>query len=142
MRVVLDANIYISSLISSGGNPATIIHKWMSGEFVVLVSQPIVDEVLRVTGYERLQKKYRKIRENRIEFVQLIAEQGIWTKPKDKLMVVTADESDNRYIECAVAGSASYIISGDEHLLKIGSYQGIGILTPAAFLALLEIESG
>jgi putative PIN family toxin of toxin-antitoxin system len=58
MRVVLDANIYISSLISSKGNPATIINRWLSGGFDVLVSQPIVDEILRVTGYERLQKKY------------------------------------------------------------------------------------
>ncbi len=138
MRVVLDANIYISSLISSKGNPATIIHKWLSGEFNVLVSQPIVDEILRVTGYPRLQRKYTKIRENRFEFVELISKQGIWTDPKELLTVVTADESDNRYVECAVVGNARYIVSGDEHLLGVGEYQGIMIVTPAMFLALLN----
>lgn len=138
MRVVLDANIFISALISSQGNPAMIINKWLSGEFDVLLSQPVVAEVLRVSGYERLQKKYKKIRQNRLEFVELISEQCIWLDTTEPLTIVTADESDNRYIECAVAGSASYIVTGDDHLLAVGEYKGIQILKPAAFVALLE----
>lgn len=140
MRVVLDANIYISSLISSKGNPASIINRWLSGEFDVLISQPIIDEILRVTGYERLQKKYKKVRENRLEFVELISEQGIWTEPTEKLTIVTADESDNRYLECAIAGGATYVVTGDDHLLDVGNHQGISILTPAAFVTLLDID--
>lgn len=140
MRVVLDANIYISSLISSQGNPASIVNRWLAGEFDVLLSQPIVDEILRVTGYRRLQSKYREIREYRLEFVDLISEQGIWTKPTKLLNVVVADESDNRYLECAIAGGATYVVTGDEHLLDIGNYQGISIITPAAFVTLLEID--
>jgi hypothetical protein len=138
MRVVLDANIYISALISSQGYPAAIITKWLVGDFEVLLSQPIVDEILRVTGYERLQRKYQKIRENRLEFVELISEQGIWVEPAETLAVVTADESDNRYLECAVAGGARYLVTGDEHLLTIGEYQGITVLSPAAFVTWLE----
>jgi len=141
MRVVLDANIYISSLISSQGNPASIINRWLSGEFDVLLSQPIVDEILRVTGYERLQNKYKKIRENRLEFVELISEQGVWIEPTDSLNVVSADKSDNRYIECAVAGGATYVVSGDEHLLDIGNHQGISIISPATFVTLLDVDN-
>ena len=137
MRVVLDANIYISALISNKGNPAKIINKWLAGQFDVLISQPIVDEILRVTNYKRIQKKYVKVRENRLEFVELIIEQGIWEESSETLTVVSADESDNRYIECAVAGNAQYIVSGDEHLLGVGEYQGIIIVIPATFLTLL-----
>ena len=137
MRVVLDANIYISALISNKGNPAKIINKWLAGQFDVLISQPIVDEILRVTNYKRIQKKYAKVRENRLEFVELIIEQGIWEESSETLTVVSADESDNRYVECAVAGNAQYIVSGDEHLLGVGEYQGIIIVTPATFLTLL-----
>lgn len=138
MRVVLDANIYISALISNKGNPAKIINKWLAGQFDVLISQPIVDEILRVTNYKRIQKKYAKVRENRLEFVELIIEQGIWEDSSETLTVVSADESDNRYVECAVAGNARYIVSGDEHLLGVGEYQGIIIVTPATFLTLLD----
>lgn len=140
MRVVLDANIFISLLISRKGNPASIINKWLSGEFEVLISQPIVDEILWVTGYERLQKKYKKVRENRLEFVDLISEQGIWTEPTETLTVVTADESDNRYLECAISGGAAYVVTEDDHLLRVGNHQGISVITPAAFVTLLDID--
>ena len=137
MRIVLDTNIYISNLISDKGNPAKIVRWWLEGEFDVLVSQPIIDEILRVTGYERIQKKYARVRENRLEFAALISEQAEWIEPREILNIVV-DESDNRYIECAVAGNAQYIVTGDDHLLAIGEYQGIAILTPAAFVALQE----
>ena len=63
MRVVLDANIYVSSLISSKGNPARIVDRWLAGEFEVVVSQEIIAEILRVTGYERTPKKYNRVPE-------------------------------------------------------------------------------
>jgi putative PIN family toxin of toxin-antitoxin system len=138
MRLVLDTNIYVSNLISEKGNPAKIVRWWLEGEFDVLVSQPIIDEILRVTDYERIKKKYAKVRENRLEYVALIAEQALWTEPRQRLDVVVSDESDNRYVECAVAGGAQYIVSGDEHLLELVEYEGIRVLTPAAFVALKE----
>lgn len=138
MRIVLDTNIYVSNLISDKGNPAKIVRWWLEGEFDVLVSQPIIDEILRVTGYERIQKKYVRVRENRLEFAVLISEQAVWIEPKEKLDVVVSDESDNRYIECAVAGNAQYIITGDDHLLDLREYEDIRIVTPATFVALQE----
>jgi putative PIN family toxin of toxin-antitoxin system len=137
MQVVLDANIYVSALISDKGNPASIINRWLVGEFDILVSPPIINEILRVTGYKRIQNKYARVRENRLEFVELISEQGLWVEPEEILSIVTADESDNRYFECAVTGSAQYIVSGDTHLLDVGEYRGIVVVTPAAFLAIL-----
>lgn len=138
MRLVLDTNIYVSNLISEKGNPAKIVRWWLEGEFDVLVSQPIIDEILRVTDYERIKKKYAKVRENRLEYAALIAEQALWIEPQEQLDVIAADESDNRYVECAVAGGAQYIVTGDEHLLGLGEYAGIRVLTPAAFVALKE----
>ena len=138
MQVVLDANVYVSALISDKGNPSRIINRWLAGEFDILVSPPIINEILRVTGYRRIQNKYARVRENRLEFVELISEQGFWIEPDRALSIVPADESDNRYFECAVAGGAQYIVSGDAHLLEIGEYRGIVIVTPAAFITLLD----
>ncbi len=140
MRVVLDANIFVSALISDKGNPARIINRWLAGEFDLLLSRPIIDEILKVTGYERIQNKYAKVRENRLEFVALVEENGIWAEPSETIDIVSADESDNRYIECAVTGNAQYIVSGDQHLLDIGDYQGIIIVTPAMFITLLDSD--
>lgn len=56
-------------------------------------------------------------------------------------LTVSSDESDNRSIECAIAGNASYVVTGDKkHLLPIGEYKGVQILSPASFLAPLFVE--
>lgn len=140
MRVVIDANVYVSALISSSGAPARIVKHWLQGKFDVLISQAIVDEILRVTGYEKLQK-YARLRENRREFVQLLVDQAIWVEPTETPGVVEEDESDNRCAECAVAGNAQYLVSGDPHLLNVGEYQGIRFISPAIFETLLESEN-
>ncbi|MBM2810774.1 MAG: putative toxin-antitoxin system toxin component, family [Chloroflexi bacterium] len=54
---------------------------------------------------------------------------------------VADDPDGDKLIECAVAAQAEIIVSGDEHLLSRGSFQGIQILTPAAFVVLLSQES-
>lgn len=140
MRVVLDSNVFVSALISAKGAPASIIERWLDGDFDVLVSQAIIEEILRVTAYEKLQT-YARLRETRLEFVTLVSEQAIWVEPSETLDVVVDDESDNRYVECAVAGGAQYIVSGDSHLLDVGDYRGIRCVSPAEFVALMESET-
>jgi len=57
--------------------------------------------------------------------------------PEEKIQIVKADPNDDKFIEAAVAGGAEYIISGDNHLLGLGSYRGISIITGREFLDLL-----
>lgn len=60
----------------------------------------------------------------------------------NRLKVVSADPDDDKVIECAVVGGATHIVTGDRrHLLPLGRYQGIEIVTPAAFVALLRPPS-
>ena len=66
-----------------------------------------------------------------IEKIQRIAEIA---NPDFRLAAVPGDEDDNRVLECAVAGKADFIVSGDKHLLRLGSYEGIAILTVRQFL--------
>ena len=55
---------------------------------------------------------------------------AILTSGKLKLTVIREDPPDDRYLECAVEGEAEYIVSGDQHLLSLGEYRGIRVLTP------------
>ena len=59
-----------------------------------------------------------------------------------RLEVIGDDPEDNRVLECAVTGGASFIISGDKHLLELKEYQGIVVLSPSAFLAFLDSGKG
>lgn len=140
MRVVLDANVIVSALISTKGAPAQIVAHWQAEGFEVVVSPAIVQELDRVLHYPKLQQRYH-LREGHVQrFLRLLAGQAIQVVPSQELTVIERDPTDNRYLECALAGDAAIIVTGDQHLLDLGAYEGIQILTPAGFLALLRLE--
>jgi putative PIN family toxin of toxin-antitoxin system len=140
MKVVLDANIYVSSMVNTQGNPKRIISAWQQGAFDVLISSAILDEIERVLRYPRIVKRHKQDETAIQRFLKLLENEAIIVEPTDVLGIVKDDESDNRYLECAVKGKAQYVISGDKHLLDIGEYRGIVILPPAAFVAILSRE--
>jgi len=133
---VVDANAFVSALISSRGAPAQVLAAWLAGRFDVVISAAILHELQRVLAYDRL-RKYARVRESGAEFVELIAGQAIWVEPAEAINVIEDDPTDNRYLECAVGGNAHYVISGDRHLLRLETHEGIRVLSPAAFMALI-----
>jgi len=140
MRVVVDANVFISALISPKGAPAKIVSYWREEKFDVVVSRAILQELGRVLHYPRLQERYHLPEEHIQRFLRLLGRQAIGVAPPETLAVIQRDPTDNRYLECAIAGNASVIVTGDQHLLGLGEYEGVQILTPAGFLALLRLE--
>ncbi len=141
MIIVLDNNVIISALLSKKGSPARIVRRWEAGEFDLLTSPPLLDELRRALAYERVQK-YMKLSEEEIAtFIRRFRTIAVGVDPQVSLEVIEKDPDDNRLLECAVAGRASFIVSGDEHLLELKEFQGIVILSPAGFITMLEIEA-
>ena len=138
MRVVVDTNVVVSRYLVPQGKPARILSHWEEGDFDLLVSEPILDECRRVLRYDRLRARHGM---NDAAIEQVIV--GLRTfatmvVPRQAIRAVDSDPDDDKFLECAVAGGAEFVVSGDRHLLDLGSYQGIQILPPAAFLAYLE----
>jgi putative PIN family toxin of toxin-antitoxin system len=65
-------------------------------------------------------------------FLELASSQAVMVEPTQALNVIKEDQSDNGYLECAIEGTAQYIISGDKHLLGLGEQKGAIIFPPAA----------
>ena len=139
MRVVLDANVLISAVISPRGNPAQILRLWEREEFELVVSLPTLEELERVIHYPRIQERYNLSEEDIEQFLQLIGASATVVESSVELTVIEKDRSDNRYLECALAAGASYIVTGDDHLLSLKEYRGVVILNSAGFLTLLGI---
>ncbi len=140
MRVVLDANVLVSALISPQGAPGEILAAWEKDRFDLVVSPATLDELGRVLHYPRIQQKYNLPAEKLEQFLRLIIGQAIVVNPTKELAVIEADPSDNRYLECAKEGDAAYLVTGDKHLLDLGEFEGTIILPPAGFLAVLALE--
>ena len=138
MIVVLDTNVIVSALLAANGSPAEVIKRWEADEFDVVVSPPLLDELERAIQYPRVAKYLGLSQEAISSFLRRFAMVATVVEPQIRLEILEKDPDDNRVLECAIAGGASYIITGDKHLLERKEYQGIMILPPAGFLAFLE----
>ncbi len=58
--------------------------------------------------------------------------------PKENVEVIREDPEDNKFLDCAVAGKADYIVSGDQHLLELNEHEGIKIVTASELLKVLS----
>lgn len=134
MRVILDANLFISAVLVPHGRPAQILQAWRNGRFELVMSPAILAEIRRVLHYPRLQRKHGWSETEIDAFLDGLRAAAIIVPGRVELAVVRDDPTDDKYVSAAVEADAAYIISGDEHLKAIGSYQGIMILAPAAFL--------
>jgi uncharacterized protein len=129
VRVTLDTNIYVSAL-QFGGKPMQLLQMGLEGELDIAISQPILDEALRV-----LREKFAWSDEHLRDAEAAIGAATYRVTPTEKLDIVVADPDDNMVIECAEASGSSVILSGDRHLLTLNGVRGLRILRAAEFLA-------
>jgi len=71
------------------------------------------------------------------DYAESLIENAQLVQPRRRIQAVQHDPSDNRVLEAALAGEAGYIVTGDRHLLALGDFQGVEIVTPARFVAVL-----
>jgi putative PIN family toxin of toxin-antitoxin system len=133
-RVVLDANQFISAVLVPVGHPAQILAAWRQGDLDILVSPPILAEVRRVLLYPRLQRRHGWDETQVDVFLEGVWAAAIPTPGTTAIEDVPDDPSDNKYLACALEGSAQYLITGDQHLLRLDPWRGIHIIPPAVFL--------
>lgn len=142
MKAVLDTNVIISAYMAPASVPGTIIERWGAGAFEIIVSERLLAEYRRVMSYPRIQQKHRLTEDEIDQSLTRFRKKGIHTNPGVIANVVAADSDDDIFVACAVDGNADYIVSGDRHLLDIGEHEGIRVLRPVVFLALLDEEAG
>jgi putative PIN family toxin of toxin-antitoxin system len=134
IRVVLDANQFISAVLVPVGHPAQILDAWRQGDVDILISPPILAEVRRVLLYPRLQRRHGWDEAQVEAFLEGVWTAAIPTPGTISVESVPDDPSDDKYLACALEGSAQYIITGDQHLLRLNPWRGIRIVPPAVFL--------
>ena len=137
MRIVADTNVLISSTFWYG-NSDKIIEKTENKEIVLVISKEIIKEFIEVLNYEEIQEKIKnKGLEMRRTVEKIMAISDI-VDPIKKIDVIKEDPDDNKILECAFEGSVDYIITKDNHLLKLKEFEGIKIINPAEFLEKLK----
>jgi uncharacterized protein len=137
LRVTADTNVIISGLNFSG-NPRRVLEMAADGAIDLAVSDAILDEVEEVLRRDKFSWPEEEI-DKAIRHISHFAKH---VEPTQRIDVVKEDPTDNRIIECAAASGSEYLVTGDKHLLKVGQYQGVKIVTPAEFIQIQAQHGG
>jgi len=125
MKIVIDANMFISALIWDG-IPETVVNRAADRSDTLFISDAILDEIDRTLR----KPKFGRSEDHVVSFVAYIKKIGkkVTVSPKHRITGICRDHSDDKYIECALAAGADYIISGDRDLLDLKEYGGVKIV--------------
>jgi putative PIN family toxin of toxin-antitoxin system len=129
LKVVADTNVLVSALIFPGGAPETVYRLALEGRIELITSRPLLVELGRV-----LTAKFGWDAVSAEEAVAELIRIAHLVEPQQPIAEIESDSTDNRVLEAASAGGADAIVSGDRHLLALGSWRGIAIEAPASFL--------
>jgi putative PIN family toxin of toxin-antitoxin system len=132
VKVVIDTKVFFSAFYLPRSKP---------GEVVLLARRKIIQNFISPQILKELE---RIIRDKLLwdnskthSAIMRISNLSELVDTRERLAII-ADDPDNRILECAKAGGADFIISGDKHLLNLQNYQGIKIVTPGEFLEMWQ----
>ncbi|MEM2902859.1 MAG: putative toxin-antitoxin system toxin component, PIN family [Candidatus Bathyarchaeia archaeon] len=125
-NVVFDVNILVSALIARG-KPKELWLKAVRKKFNLLTSREILSEFVEVLRRKKFQ---RYVEEQDVrDFLEVLNVTARFVHVKSRFKVVKQDPDDDIILRTAYDGKADYIVSGDEHLLRLGEFRGIRILS-------------
>ena len=128
-KVVIDTNVFISAF-GWDGKPEAVLSLMERRKIVNFTTNDIYTELQRVVAYPKL--KFPPILQ--VNILEFVFSWSRFVQPKETVPVIEDDPDDDKFLACAIAANASAIISGDPHLLSLGSYRNIPIMTPVQFL--------
>jgi putative PIN family toxin of toxin-antitoxin system len=135
LRVVVDSNVLISALITTGSPPDVIYRAWREKRFTLVTSKAQLAELRRASHYLKL----RKLVPPR-EFGALINRlHGALVLDQLPRIDVSSDSADNYLLGMAAVAEANFLVTGDaKSLLRLKKFGSTRILAPGSFLKLFK----
>jgi len=132
---VFDANVLASGFVRPDAPPGQLLQLWKLGRFTLIVSEPLIAETKRT-----LEKPYFVARltiDQRANNITLLRAEAVVTDLAADVSGVATHPEDDLVLAAAVSAGAAYLVTGDTKLQRLGSYQGVRIVSPRQFLNLL-----
>ncbi len=135
MKVVFDTNVLISALIKTG-KPRRLFSLATKGIVQLVLSKDLLEEFIEIVDEPKI-KKYAN-QDVIDDFLHILGNSSKIIGVKSRFNVVKEDPDDDVVLRTAVDGKVEYIVSGDNHLLALGEFRGIRIISIEEMLTLLE----
>jgi len=133
LRITLDTNILVSATISRG-NEYKLLEFAKLGRIKLVLSLPILREfegVISRTKFNYPRSIINEVVKNILNVSEIVVSE-------ERISIIKEDLDDNMVLECGIAGNVDYIVSGDNHLLKLKKYKDIKIMNSSEILKLIH----
>ena len=135
----LDTNVIVSGIIGylrATSTPGALIRHIEDETFRLVISRHILKEVDRTLAQAYFTPRLMDIRVRTVR--SSLNKRGFFVSITDTVQGIATHPEDDLVLATAVSGNADYLVTGDKGLLSVGTYQGVTIVTPRAFLDILE----
>ncbi len=136
MRVVLDTNVVISGLLWHG-TPRKLLDAARQHQIQLFTCHPLIEELDDVLSREKFAHRLALANVSRRTLITGYIALSILVEPAIISPVIEDDPDDDIVLACALAAQADVIVSGDQHLLRLTSFQRIDILNAKDMLQTL-----
>jgi putative PIN family toxin of toxin-antitoxin system len=131
LKAIIDANVFISALLNPG-KARLVVEHLKTDSFQLIFPAQLLLEIRRVATNPKL-----GISENdTADLLRLISTKGSLVEPEE-IQTICRDRSDDVYLACASVANCDFVVTGDNDLLSIGSYQSTSIISPSDFLTVI-----
>lgn len=143
VRAVIDTNIWVSSLLNPFGFPARLRNAFEEGDFSVVISVPMLEELSDVLNRPKIKDKF-KIEDENIRDLLLLLEdraEDVWVSGN---IAICRDKDDDLILETAIKGKAEYLVTRDDDLKfdrKVSSFllqHSVKVISLSKFLAIIS----
>jgi putative PIN family toxin of toxin-antitoxin system len=141
-KILIDTNVWVSAFLNPSGYPAKIITAWLEDKMQIVISMPLLKEILDVLQRPRIQKKYKYSAEEIKTYLDLIFQRAEKNEPAGNINLCR-DTRDNIVLETALSGQAKYLVTRDDDikrdpdLIQAMSKSGIEVITVSRFLEVI-----
>ena len=138
-RVTPDVQALVQAAVSGTGAAGFILKAWERGDVGFVLCEEIIAEYVNVLQRRSIQQRFLHVNNATIAASATALRQNATLVAVDEIpSVVPDDPDDNIILACAVEGGAEYVITRDKHLLRLGTHQGIPIVSTEAFAGILR----
>ena len=130
-RIIIDCNLLIKKISKKTGVINKIVEQCLKNKFQPLVSHSVLKECLGYIGQSDLEPEYQDVLEDYFSISEII-------KADFDLVEINRSAESNKYIQCALAGQADYLITANKDLLKLQKFFRTEIVTPQDFLSMTK----
>ncbi len=117
MRAVIDTNVWVSAVLNPHGAPALVMEAFRKAQFLVVVSQPLLDELWQVLMRPRLMRRMSYHPDLVQELMNLLKARAVWVEIQGEINLCR-DPHDNMFLETAIKGGAEYLVTRDDDLKR------------------------